>query len=237
MDNLSERKDAAVQATPVLAQYDGFWRRLNALLEVSLVSILIIIASFFFAYIPKQVFFWPLNAIISHLVMVAIAIIILLVAGRSLKLFIVSFENVNLDLKIVAIWAIPLCFLNIITSATFSLQGLAISILLLAIVEALIILFTLKSPITRNWNKKTSTGSLTTFSVIAIGSLIIIPSMFLPMMSSNIAIAPNSIYLFPLSFIFVGPCEELVFRGYTQSRLNDAFGRPYRFLGINLGWA
>ena len=35
--------------------------------------------------------------------------------------------------------------------------------------------------------------------------------------------------------IFVGFLEEFFFRGYLQSRLNDAFGRPYEFAGVALG--
>jgi len=35
--------------------------------------------------------------------------------------------------------------------------------------------------------------------------------------------------------IFVGFLEEFFFRGYLQSRLNDAFGRPYEFAGIAFG--
>jgi len=36
--------------------------------------------------------------------------------------------------------------------------------------------------------------------------------------------------------LFVGVGEELLFRGYIQSRLNKAFGCPYRFFGIDWGW-
>ena len=36
--------------------------------------------------------------------------------------------------------------------------------------------------------------------------------------------------------LFVGFGEEIIFRGYMQSRLNEAFGRPYRFFGIKYGW-
>jgi membrane protease YdiL (CAAX protease family) len=35
--------------------------------------------------------------------------------------------------------------------------------------------------------------------------------------------------------IFVGFLEEFFFRGYLQSRLNDAFGRPYRVAGVAIG--
>jgi membrane protease YdiL (CAAX protease family) len=36
-------------------------------------------------------------------------------------------------------------------------------------------------------------------------------------------------------FVFVGFGEELFFRGYVQSRLNTAFGRPFRLFGIQWG--
>ena len=37
-------------------------------------------------------------------------------------------------------------------------------------------------------------------------------------------------------YLLVGPAEELLFRGYIQSRLNQAFGRPRRFFGVPWGW-
>ena len=36
--------------------------------------------------------------------------------------------------------------------------------------------------------------------------------------------------------LFVGFGEENLYRGYMQSRLNEAFGRPYRFFGVPFGW-
>lgn len=35
--------------------------------------------------------------------------------------------------------------------------------------------------------------------------------------------------------LFLGPGEEVLFRGYVQSRLNAVFGRPYRFFGTSWG--
>ncbi len=35
---------------------------------------------------------------------------------------------------------------------------------------------------------------------------------------------------------FLGLGEELLFRGYIQSRLNLAFGKPFQFYGVQLGW-
>ncbi|MBU0491523.1 MAG: CPBP family intramembrane metalloprotease [Chloroflexi bacterium] len=37
-------------------------------------------------------------------------------------------------------------------------------------------------------------------------------------------------------YLLVGPAEEVLFRGYIQSRLNEVFGRPFRFFGVEWGW-
>ncbi len=36
--------------------------------------------------------------------------------------------------------------------------------------------------------------------------------------------------------LFLGPGEEILFRGYLQSRLNQAFGRPWTYRGVQMGW-
>ena len=36
-------------------------------------------------------------------------------------------------------------------------------------------------------------------------------------------------------FIFSGFGEEIRYRGYYQSRMNEEFGRPYKFLGVEFG--
>jgi uncharacterized protein len=41
-------------------------------------------------------------------------------------------------------------------------------------------------------------------------------------------------FLFYLPFVGFG--EEILYRGYIQSRLNQAFGTPWRFLGADWGW-
>lgn len=44
--------------------------------------------------------------------------------------------------------------------------------------------------------------------------------------------AVSALVFYPL---FLGPAEELLFRGYIQSRLNRAFGRPFRLAGASCG--
>jgi uncharacterized protein len=36
--------------------------------------------------------------------------------------------------------------------------------------------------------------------------------------------------------LFVGFGEEILYRGYVQSRLNEVFGKPFRFFGVAYGW-
>jgi membrane protease YdiL (CAAX protease family) len=37
-------------------------------------------------------------------------------------------------------------------------------------------------------------------------------------------------------FIFSGFGEEIMYRGYYQSRINEEFGRPFTFMGITFGY-
>jgi membrane protease YdiL (CAAX protease family) len=42
--------------------------------------------------------------------------------------------------------------------------------------------------------------------------------------------------LFTTYAVFVGFGEEILYRGYIQSRLNEVFGRPFKFSGVAFGW-
>lgn len=50
------------------------------------------------------------------------------------------------------------------------------------------------------------------------------------------AIIGKAAVLFLTYALFVGFGEEVLYRGYMQSRLNAAFGKPYRFYGVAFGW-
>lgn len=41
---------------------------------------------------------------------------------------------------------------------------------------------------------------------------------------------------FVFYFVFVGFGEEILYRGYILTRLNEAFGRPWQFFGVGWGW-
>jgi uncharacterized protein len=64
-------------------------------------------------------------------------------------------------------------------------------------------------------------------------------STILPVICIELAIGArlgNAALCHCLLSFFVGFGEELLFRGYIQSRLNAAFCKPFKFIGVNYGW-
>ena len=64
--------------------------------------------------------------------------------------------------------------------------------------------------------------------------------LFLPILIGILLHKPTSVILKVVStviwqFVFSGFGEELRYRGYYQSRINNEFGRPYKFLGVEFG--
>jgi membrane protease YdiL (CAAX protease family) len=69
-------------------------------------------------------------------------------------------------------------------------------------------------------------------NVIVILVLLLLPiGVALAMGKLSVVIVSTVVW----QFVFSGFGEEFVFRGYYQSRLNQAFGRPMRLLGIQFG--
>jgi len=67
----------------------------------------------------------------------------------------------------------------------------------------------------------------------------IIAGAFLFLAFSNLtqrAPSDNPVFGFIYYILFLGFGEELLFRGYIQSRLNEAWGRPFQFYGVPWGW-
>ena len=58
----------------------------------------------------------------------------------------------------------------------------------------------------------------------------------LPMFVSGDVNVWKAVALFLTYALFVGFGEEILYRGYMQSRLNEVFGRPFQFFGVPYGW-
>lgn len=102
-----------------------------------------------------------------------------------------------------------------------------------------------------NWRQWT--GALVV-SLVTLGNLVIIALLLrkTPMpgevlvMGIFVVLTPNALFwldnlLGPTIvrtlyiYLLVGPTEEILFRGYVQSRLNMVWGRPYSFFGVRWG--
>ncbi len=70
-------------------------------------------------------------------------------------------------------------------------------------------------------------------NLIVISILLTFP-ILLGLVSGKLSIQIISTVIW--QFIFSGFGEEIFFRGYIQSRLNQSFGRPFEWKGIRFGW-
>ena len=137
------------------------------------------------------------------MIQIVIVLALLLLAKRGLSESGMSLRNVYPDPKVVAAWLVPLCTLNIMSNfAIWSVGG----VLGLAMVEVAILLILLKYTGSPPWEDKISKRVLLAILVAATSALIIIPALSLPLVSAN-----KFVELFVVSFVFVGPGEEIVF--------------------------
>lgn len=158
---------------------------------------------------------------LEYAVMIAFPLLILVACQRNLVDYGISLKNLKYHLDVtltsfvpVAIASVPLMFLDYKRwDGALILAGIEI-----------VVLFVL------GWllkKKPTSTGNS-----ILIGAILLVTHASL----NQRATLGNAISALVFYVFFLGFGEELLFRGYIQSRLNVAFGRPFKFFGVNWGW-
>jgi membrane protease YdiL (CAAX protease family) len=161
------------------------------------------------------------RAFLEYVVMTAVPLLILIVSRRSLASFGISFHNLRYHIGIaltaflpVAVASIPLAFVDE--------QAWAGALILVPIELAL--LFAVGYLLRR----KPTLGSNNAMAGVA---LIGLGGRLTAEFSPGNAVSALLFYVF-----FLGLGEEILFRGYIQSRLNMAFGRPFTFFGVPWGW-
>jgi membrane protease YdiL (CAAX protease family) len=157
---------------------------------------------------------------LEYAVMIIIPLLFLAVTRRSLTEYGITLARLPYSIKVAAVWFIPAVM--ICTGLTFleweQWEG-AITLAVIEVFLLFIVTWVLESKITA--------------TVIGIFSILLIPLVSLPLLG---IVAGKLVSDFVFYFVFVGLGEEILFRGYTQSRLNEAFGRPYTLFGVNWGW-
>jgi membrane protease YdiL (CAAX protease family) len=194
----------------------------QALLEVICVFLLTILAvkvlkitflgKWQSAHLPKP--------FLNHTLMMGIPLLLLVLTRRSFAVYGISFKNMKYHLKIVLICLLPV----MIASSVFAFvdwEKWSGALILAPVYLAL--LFVLAGFL----RKQPSLGNGVTLGVFLLLAAT-------PLSAGTIT--GKNILGFLYHFIFVGFGEEILFRGYFQSRLNIAFGRPFRFFGVKWGW-
>lgn len=209
-------------------------RRLNALLEVILVFVLLEIVSMllyatvYLSYFKQiAIFGGDAYTIVVELAWGSIILAFLILAKKEFSRYGLSLRNIDNDLKVVAICILPLSVLVLMNIVGLPDIG-SLGVTLLNVTITVIVLFATLKLLTYVTHKEKKVVTVTPM-------LIIIPAIFLSLIGGMMITGPILILLFVEFFIFVGFGEELIFRGYMQSRLNEAFGRPYQFFSINWG--
>jgi len=164
----------------------------------------------------------------AEILFIAIPALLIWLARRSWADYGVTLADwpTNLDVGIKAYLArfISVGALGVVLSLGIgyeSLQGGAIIALAELIVIAIVVMVLQK--------QKTVTSGKT--NLIVTGVILLFPIF--------VGLAMNRLTLIVVSTVvwqfFSGFGEEFVWRGYVQSRLNQAFGRPFRWFGIQFG--
>jgi hypothetical protein len=158
---------------------------------------------------------------IEYAVMIAFPLLILLATRRNLASYGLSLRNPRYHLSVAAIAIVPVAIGDVVLSFVNHQQwggALIMSGVQIAVLFAV------------GWllrNKPTFNESGT-----MLGAYLLMAALGL----TQQVVSSNPIAGFVYYLFFLGLGEELLFRGYIQSRLNVAWGRPFQFFGVNWGW-
>jgi len=159
--------------------------------------------------------------LIEYILVMAITLLVLVITRKNLASYGITFRNLRYHLDIaatsflpVALGYLPIAFIDHKTWwGSLIMAGVEIAVL-----------FSLGWMLRRKPTRNESG---------------IVVSALLLVTASNLAQrAPldRRVTGFVYYIFFVGFGEELLFRGYIQSRLNEAWGRPFKFYGVPWGW-
>jgi hypothetical protein len=158
----------------------------------------------------------------------------LTVMRRDISRYGITLRNLRGDIRVVAVCIIPMLAVFYLARFIYpptpagSLIFSAIEMLMLIVIAFLLTKIPYKEG-------KTIIDSRILIPVAAIGSIVLIFYMIEPSLKSIPGIAQMPLDAFIFAFALQAIPQEILFRGFMQSRLNEAFGRPYVFFGVNWG--
>jgi len=158
---------------------------------------------------------------LEYAVMMAVPLFVLKATQRRLGAYGLQFMKLKYHVEIALICSVPYAAAHATMSA-LKLGGVAAPLLnaLLAVVSLFGIGWLLR--------KKPSPGNL---------AAAVLPAVILPVVALawpiNASVVLPSVLFYGL---FLGPGEEILFRGFIESRLNEVFARSRLFFGVQWSW-
>jgi membrane protease YdiL (CAAX protease family) len=158
---------------------------------------------------------------IEYVVMIAFPLLLLVVARRNLASYGLSLRNLSYHLGVTAVAFVPMA-LAFFSFAFLNYRQWSGSLIMAGVQTA--VLFVLGWLLKRKPTRDEDGMLVGAVALIACSSF------------AQKATLGNAVSAFVFYIFFLGLGEELLFRGYIQSRLNAAWGRPFRFFGVRWGW-
>jgi membrane protease YdiL (CAAX protease family) len=158
--------------------------------------------------------------VFNHVAMVLAVVLVLTLAKRDYAAYGIHFRNVKAQLSIMAACFVPVVLANMPLGMGLDYTRWRGALVLAGTQIALLLVL--------GWllRKKPNTA----YALAGIGLLLS------PVVSDGVAVAGKVLIVFLTYALFVGFGEEILYRGYVQSRLNEAFGKPYILFGVPVGW-
>ncbi len=161
------------------------------------------------------------RAFLEYIVMIAIPLLVLLIFRRKLGSYGISFGNLRYHLDVALTAFVPFALAGLANSFVDHRSpsgALLLSATWIAVLVAVGLLL----------RRKPSTSRTVAMAAMPLAWFAISPAA---QATPGKALSALVFYVF-----FLGFGEELLFRGYIQSRLNLAFGKPFVIWGVQWGW-
>jgi membrane protease YdiL (CAAX protease family) len=156
--------------------------------------------------------------ILEYGAVLTLVLVLLAVTRRGWTRYGVTLKDSRRQARVVAVGFLPLLGLGGVLGMVDWKRGTGAGIVSLTAVGVLVIMgwALRKEPTTEGMMAALLLAALPLATEIGIGGEILLKTAYF--------------------YLLVGPSEELLFRGYIQSRLDEAYGRPFRFFGVEWGW-
>lgn len=162
--------------------------------------------------------------VFTHVVMIIISLLAIAARHRKPSDYGITLKDTKYHLDITATCFMPVVLSNIPFALGVNHASWGGALILTAVQLGLLFLLAL---ILRR--KPSAPG----MGIVFIGALLF---SLCPPSNMAFAMVGKALAIFLTYALFVGFGEEIIYRGYIQSRLNEVFGKPYRFFGVALGW-